>query len=125
MLCMFIMMILVIIFLFCKSNFGNAIQCLDAYSCAGDFLQTNTLSYELYIECLGYFSCYNATLIDLTGAGNIYCDGSYSCYKSNKIFRDESSVSGRIECRGLYSCAFVQNGIQTNNTQIYCYGEKS
>ena len=100
----------------------TAYDCYDSYSCA---LQSLVAYNNTDINCFGYFSCAQATIIStdatFTDANNISvsigCHGSFSCYKSDKIeinnnqyqfattetnFTDRLLTTSYIRCHGLF-----------------------
>lgn len=99
-------------------------NCYDSYSCSLQSLATGNNS---DINCFGYFSCAQTTIIStdatFTGTSNasvsIGCHGSFSCYKSNIIqinndqYQDglmETNLTAlllttpSIRCHGLFVC---------------------
>eukprot|EP01084_Bolivina_argentea_P151849 264998_1 len=86
---------------YCNNNYECQLQVISA---AGD------------VYCYGYFSCFQAPSIASTSS-DVECHGSHSCYEVTTITAQSSSF-----CRGLYSCAFVQNMNSNSKVNVYANG---
>eukprot|EP01084_Bolivina_argentea_P151848 264996_1 len=86
-------------------------DCNNHYEC-----QLQNISDTISVVCNGYFSCFQAPSIASTSAP-VHCLGSHSCYKATTI-----TAQSNIYCRGLYSCAFVQNMNSNSKVNVYANG---
>ena len=94
--------------------------CHESYEC---FLSNISETSDPTL-CIGDNSCRQAVQIQSTSGGNIDCDGAFSCYKSLSVQTISSSTDDPINCRGLYSCAKIDN-LYVNNGHLDCVGELS
>ena len=103
----------------------ESLPCDRAYQCA----HNETVTGDGNVECGGYFSCYNVSLIQATTNRTIDCFASYGCFKANIVQRtnNKNTSSGLISCHGLYSCAFINYLFNSNGSILYggegsCFG---
>ena len=76
-------------------------ECYDGYSCAKTTISDNSTSMS-WIRCWGYHSCSQSPKIKSDGNVDIWCYGSFSCYKSNLIQHIGTSYLRGIECMYSY-----------------------
>ena len=109
------------IYILISKKAGNAqTQCHLEEECIFATLSSSTDD----IECYGYRSCEQASSITSTNGAYIWCDGAYSCYKALIIQTTSTSDVATLNCRGLFSCAFVQS-ISIANGNVNCRSEQS
>ena len=115
-----------IFFLYYKLSLalGN-FNCDDAYSCASISINITTFE-SISINCYGYKSCYESSLIGSYNGDSfdhdtqIGCSGSYSCADSKII------QASTLLCRGLNSCNSIHAQDTINSdSELWCSGEQS
>ena len=87
--------------------------CHEESSCLADSISTSTAD----VQCYGYLSCSEASILTSDPFADVDCDGSYSCYKATQL------TMWDLNCGGLLACAFIDSIFARRN--IYCYGEGS
>ena len=72
--------------------------CYAASECASQSVINSVSDGSSDIECYGYKSCYQATVVRSTGTAQIHCDAAFSCYDAQSIERPSTTNDRDINC---------------------------